>query len=131
MVSSCGVKPEQLPFLSHSYISKIEFVKNVENIKGKLKKERFKHGIITSPFYFILKIKEVENKGELFIKFYNINGKKKDEKSFEFGDFGKYYEYVICFDRIDKLTSGRYHYIIFFNNRLIYEDYLNLNEKKG
>lgn len=145
--AGCGVKMEQLPVVSFPYVSEIEFLKEVRNVDGKAKKKRFKRGRITSPFYFFLKIKEVENNGSLAVIFYTNDGNKdknkgkdkgKDEgkvkdkgkdkkvveKSFHFGKPGKYYEYIIFFDRVEDLKRGKHRYAIFYNGRLIYEDYL-------
>lgn len=129
----------------------MEFFKEVKNVNGKAKKRRFKEDRITSPFYFFLKIKEIEDNGAITVRFYEgtasptgkgaapptgkapapsekkpvggaVLNKKITEKSFEFGKPGKYYEYVIFFDRVEALSPGKYRYAIFYNNHLIYED---------
>jgi hypothetical protein len=94
----CGVKMEQLPLISYPYISEMEFLQEVKNIDGRAKKTTFKHDRITSPFYFLLKIKEVENNGVLTVCFFTTanveageSDKKVAEKTFHFGEAGKYY----------------------------------------
>ena len=121
---------DQLPVINYPYVSEVEFLKEVRNVNGKAKKKRFKQGRITSPFYFLLKIKEVENDGTLAVVFYRqdeAKNKKAAEKVFHFGKAGKYYEYIIFFDRVEGLKEGKHRYAVFFNGRLIYEDSLVVN----
>ncbi len=120
---NCGVKVDQLPFLNDPYISEILFLKNIKNSNDKIKKISFKNNKITSPFFLYLKLKEVENKNKLFVKFYKKN-KLKTELSFEFGEDGKYYDYIIFTDKVGLLKSGKYRYIVFINNKNIFEDSL-------
>ncbi len=70
-----------------------------------------------------LKLKEVENNNKLFIKFYKKND-LKTELSFEFGEDGKYYDYIIFTDKVRFLKPGRYRYIVFINDKNIFEDSL-------
>lgn len=160
---------EQLPVVSYPYISEMEFLKEVKNVEGKAKKKHFKDERITSPFYFYLKMNEIENNGVLKVVFYKTPPKevKKDvkevpkaavpngstavppplsvgsttdpvreytankrmvEKSFEFGESGKYYEYIIFFDVVENLSPGKYRYGVFCNDHLIYEDGIIVNE---
>jgi hypothetical protein len=126
----CGVKIEQLPLLSHPYVSEVEFLKEVKNVNGKAKKTPFDHDRITSPFSFILKVKEIENNGTLAVVFYedaDKTGKKVAEKTFNFGEPGKYYEYIIFFDQVEGLIPGKYRCVVFLNQHLIYECYLQIN----
>ena len=134
----CGVKMEQLPLINYPYVSEIEFLQEVKNIDGRAKKTTFKHDRITSPFYFLVKIKEVENNGVLTVCFYTTanvkageSDKKVAEKTFHFGEDGKYYEYIIFFDRVDNLEPGRYRYAVFCNQRLIYEGQLVVSPREG
>ncbi|MCP4156863.1 MAG: hypothetical protein GY757_54625 [bacterium] len=46
--------------------------------------------------------------------------KRVAQKRFEFGEPGKYYEYIILFDRVEGLPPGKYRYGIFCNEKLIY-----------
>ena len=133
--AACGVKTAQLPLLSSPYVSEVEFLKEVINDNGKAKKKRFAHNRITSPFYFFLKVKEIENNGTLSVVFFestDINskeaGKKVVEKKFSYGQAGKYYEYIIFFDRVEGLSPGDYRYGIFLNQHLIYEGLLTVND---
>jgi hypothetical protein len=140
--AGCGVKVEYLPQISYPYVAEMEFLKEVKNVNGKAKKKKFKDDSIYSPFYFLLKIKEIENTGTITVRFYesksNKNtktvkknerfGKWVTEKSFQFGKPGKYYEYVIFFDRVEDLAPGRYRYSVFYNDTLIYEDYIEIKE---
>jgi hypothetical protein len=129
---------EQLPLLNYPYTSEIEFLQEVKNIDGRAKKTMFKHGVITSPFYFLVKIKEIEDNGELTVCFYRAvnveggeSGKKVAEKTFHFGEAGKYYEYIIFFDRVENLGAGSYRYAVFCNGRMIYEGQLVVSENGG
>ncbi len=120
----CGVKVEQLPLLSAPYVSEVEFLKEVRNANGKAKKKYFEEGRVTSPFYFFLKVKEIENDGVLRMVFYESPDKSQKqvvEKVFQFGKAGKYYEYILFFDRVEGLSFGDYRYAVFLNQRLIYE----------
>jgi hypothetical protein len=140
--AGCGVKVEYLPQVSYPYVAEMEFLKEVKNINGKPKKKKFKDDRIYAPFYFLLKIKEIENSGIITVRFYETKtnkntktteknelfGKCVTEKSFQFGKPGKYYEYVIFFDQVEGLTPGRYRYSVFYNDTLIYEDYLEIKE---
>jgi hypothetical protein len=133
--AGCGIKTEQLPLLSSPYVSEVEFLKEVINDNGKAKKKRFDNDRITSPFYFFLKVKEIENNGTLAVVFFestdNTNkeaGKKVAEKEFSYGQQGKYYEYIIFFDRVEGLSPGNYRYGIFLNQHLIYEGLVRVAE---
>lgn len=145
----CGVKLEYLPQINSPYVAEMEFLKEVKNVNGKAKKRRFKDDRISTPFYFLLKIKEIENNGIITVRFYETAkedteksenkaenkkeppdskalGKEAVVKAFEFGKPGKYYEYIIFFDRVDILPPGKYRYGVFFNDALIYEDSLEV-----
>lgn len=127
----CGVKIEQLPLLSHPYVSEVEFLKEVKNVNGKAKKTPFDRNRITSPFSFFLKVKEIENNGALAVVFYedaDKTGKKVAEKTFNFGEPGKYYEYIIFFDQVEGLNPGKYRCVVFLNQHLIYECPLQIND---
>lgn len=117
----------QLPYLEYPYVAKIEFYKKVENRDGKLEKTGFKEGRITSPFYFILEVKELENSGELALNFYDKEEKRVSRKAFGFGEDGQYYEYILFFDRVENLTPGKYRYTVFLNDTLIYESHIDIN----
>lgn len=138
-IPGCGVKTAYLPQVDFPYVAEMEFLKEVRNVNGKAKKKRFKDDRITAPFYFFLKIKEIENNGTITVRFYTgenpINkgkdnetdlNKKLAEKTFEFGKPGKYYEYVIFFDRVEGLAPGKYRYAVFYGSALIYEDRLEV-----
>jgi len=118
----------QLPYLEYPHVAKIGFYKKVENIDGKLKKEAFKGDIVCSPFFFLLEVKEIENSGELAISFYDKDGKRTARKVFAFGEEGQYYEYILFFDYVENLPAGTYHMTIFLNDKLIYEDHIEVSE---
>jgi hypothetical protein len=132
--AGCGVKMEHLPLLSHPYVSEVEFLKEVKNVNGKAKKKPFDRDRITSPFCFFLKVKEIENNGTLAVVFYedsDKSSKKVAEKTFYFGEPGKYYEYIIFFDQVEGLSPGKYRCVVFLNQRLIYENQLQVNKPHG
>lgn len=118
----------QLPYLEHPYVAKIEFYENVENRDGKLEKTGFKKGRIISPFYFVLEVKELENSGELAVNFYDKEGKRVNRKAFGFGEDGQYYEYILFFDKVENLAPGNYRYAVFLNNKLIYENRIDISK---
>jgi len=125
--SGCRFKVEQLPEVNYPYISEVEFLKEVRNDNGKARKTPFKNGRITSPFFIFVKIREIEDSGMLAIRFYGSDdkgggGERMEERTFRFGEDGKYYEYIIFFDRIDGLAAGEYRYAVFFRGKLLYED---------
>jgi hypothetical protein len=130
-LTGCSVKVAQLPVLSHPYVAEVEFLKEVTNVNGKAKKQQFDNNRITSPFYFFLKVKEIENNGTLAMIFYEDSkksSKKVAEKTFLFGESGKYYEYIMFFDQVEGLTPGKYRYVIFLNQHLLYEGQLQVNK---
>ncbi|MCP5102355.1 MAG: hypothetical protein GY950_03200 [bacterium] len=130
--TGCGVKTQYLPQVSYPYVAEMNFFKEVKNVNGKAKKKRFKDDRVTSPFYFLLKIKEIENSGTVTVRFYEslkTTGRRAAERSFQFGKPGKYYEYVMFFDRVEELSPGRYRYTIFYNGRLLYDDFLDIAKK--
>jgi hypothetical protein len=131
MMAGCGVKAEYLPQVDFPYLSEMEFLKEVKNVNGKAKKRRFKGDKVRSPFYFFFKVKEIENSGTITVRFYkgeSSENLKTMERTFQFGEEGKYYEYVIFFDRVKVPTPGKYRYAVFYNNRLIYEDQLEVSD---
>jgi hypothetical protein len=74
-----------------------------------------------------LEIKELENSGELRVNFYDKEGKRVNRKTFPFGEDGQYYEYILFFDRVENLSPGKYRYTLFLNDRLIYEDLIDIS----
>lgn len=140
--AGCGVKAEYLPQVSYPYVAEMDFLKDVKNINGKAKKKQFKDDRVTAPFYFLLKVKEIENSGTITVRFYEtvetgqagdaakpegIMGRQVQERVFQFGQPGKYYEYIIFFDRVEGFSPGKYRYGVFYNDKLIYENYLDVN----
>lgn len=124
-----------LPVVSYPYISNVEFLKEVRNVDGKPRKKKFKNNRIISPFYFFIKIKDIENSGELRVVFYekpDEKGKeaKAVEKHFQCGEEGKYYEYIIFFDTIEGLSAGVHTYAFFFNDKLIYEGRMTIENSE-
>jgi hypothetical protein len=109
----------------------MEFVRSAENDNGKVKTERFKDDIVRSPFFFVLKIKEIEDSGTITVKFYDSRNRQVEEKSFPFGEPGKYYEYIICFDAVTSLVPGVYRYAVFYNTGLLYEDQLKISDENS
>lgn len=126
-MGGCGFKPEQLPFPTYPYVAEMEFLKSVENDNGRVKKERFKDDIIVSPFFFQVKIKEIENSGTIRVLFFDSRNRKVDEKHFRFGEPGKYYEHIICFDEVERLSPGTYRFAVFYNSGLLYENGLKIS----
>lgn len=127
------MKVAQLPMVNYPFVSEVEFLKEVRNVNGKAKKKQFKNDRITSPFYIFIKIREIEDSGTLAIRFYGkgdgeSEGTRMEERTFQFGEDGKYYEYIIFFDRIEGLSAGAYRYAIFFRGKLLYEDRLRVFE---
>lgn len=126
LAASCRLKPEQLPFLDYPYFFSMEFLKHVEKDNGKAKKEYFKDGVVRVPFYFLLTVKELEDEGVLSVRFYNRDGKKVAEHAFRYGEPEKYYEYIICFEKVAGILPGSYRYAVFYNDGLIYEGSLTV-----
>lgn len=88
------------------------------------------------PFYFLLEIKEIENNGIITVGFYEtgenkIHSNRVTEKSFKFGESGRYYEYILFFDRVDNIFPGRHCCAIFYNSKLIYEDYIEIAKDRS
>ncbi len=127
LTPACGVKIAQLPYLEYPYVAKIGFYYKVENINGRLKKETFKDDRIRSPFFFLLEVKDIENSGELAVSFYDKDGKRAARKVFAFGEEGQYYEYILFFDQVENLPAGKYHMTVFLNDKLIYEDHIDVS----
>jgi hypothetical protein len=135
ILSGCGIKIEQLPAIEYPYMAEIEFLKEVKNVNGKARKKRFKQDRVIGSFYFYLKIKEIENSGTVKVYFYSsrnqgkgqkLSESKEVEKKFRFGQTGKYYEYIIFFDRVEGLKAGKHQYAIFINDTLLYEGRLEI-----
>jgi hypothetical protein len=139
----CRVKTEYLPQVNFPYVAEMNFFKDIKNVDGKAKTTRFKDGLVHSPFYFLLKVKEIENSGTVTVRIYEGNsqpastkppphaGKQVEERIFNFGEEGKYYEYIIFFDQIDNLLPGKHRYAVFYNEKLIFEDSFNITENRG
>ncbi len=122
------MKTAQLPLINYPYVAEFEFYQHIENVNGKLKKTGFEGGQVISPFYFLLKVKEIENSGKMTVLFYDSEGSNAARRAFAFGEQGQYYEYILFFDRIDGLAPGKYRCAIFLNDSLIYEDYCNIGQ---
>lgn len=118
----------QLPYLEYPHVAKIGFFKKIENLDDRLKKEAFKDDRIRSPFFFLLEVKDIENSGELAVSFYDKDGKRAARKVFAFGEDGQYYEYILFFDQVENLPPGKYHLTVFLNDKLIYEDHIELSK---
>lgn len=126
LCAGCGIKMAQLPEIHFPYVAEVEFLKNVENIDGEAQKTPFPDNHIHSPFSFFLKIKEIENDGTVEVIFYTQQEPPQQTTkvaafSFDFGQAGKYYEYILFFDRVSDLKPGSYHYVIYLRKTLIYE----------
>ena len=78
-VAGCNVKVEYLPQISFPYVAEMEFLKEVKNVNGKAKKKKFKDDLIYVPFYFLLKIKEIENNGIIIVRFYETKTDKNNK----------------------------------------------------
>lgn len=131
-MSGCGIKASQLPVMTAPYVAEMDFFKEVKNVGGKAERERFKDNRITNPFYFYLKINDMENDGRVRVVFYKVRNKETAiiaEKHFRFGKPGKYYEYIIFFDRIDSAEAGKHRYAVFVNDRLLYDGPVVVREK--
>lgn len=122
LAASCGMKTINLPFIDYPYAAGFEFYQRIENVAGKLEKTEFEDDKITSPFYFLLEVKEIENSGTMTVLFYDSSGKKVAQRAFHFGEQGQYYEYILFFDKIDGLPPGNYRFTVFYNASLLYED---------
>jgi len=120
MFFSCTVDFKKLPSISYPYVSEIEFLKSIEVNDNKVKKTKFKNGI-KYPFILFVKLEEINGSGELSIKIYNKQKKVVHKKNFKFGKQGKYYEYIILWERIMKLEGRDFYYAIFYNEDLIRE----------
>lgn len=55
-----------------------------------------------------------------------MDGDLASELSFEFGEDGKYYDYIIFTDKVSELTPGKYRYTVFINDKIIYEDNMKI-----
>lgn len=132
-LSGCGVKDAQLPYLTALHVGELEFCREVRNENGKARREYFKDDWITSPFYYYLRLNHIKDKGVMKIVFYRDENKKVEkveENVFYFGKTGEHYEYIIFFDRIEKLVEGKHRYAIFVNERLIYDGVLRVRKAK-
>lgn len=47
-----------------------------------------------------------------------------NELFFEFGEEGKFYDYIIFTDKVSELKTGNYRYTVFINECVIYENKL-------
>lgn len=132
LLGGCGVKSEFLPLIGYPYAAEMEFLQEVRNENGHARRKRFPDDRVVSPFYFLLKVKEIENDGIITVRFYKVEKKLEKEgqpagemaarREFRFGQTGKYYEYVQFFDRVDELSPALYRYAVFLNEKLILEN---------
>ncbi len=70
LVSGCNLKVKYLPQITSPYITEVEFLKQAEQGEKKIKKIYFKNNRIQVPFYFFLKIENIENSGQIDVKIY-------------------------------------------------------------
>ena len=82
LISGCNMKAKFLPQIPTPYITEVEILKQVEQKDQEMKKVYFKDNQIRIPFYFYLKIENIENSGRLQVFFYR-------EKSSFFLKYGK------------------------------------------
>jgi hypothetical protein len=128
LLQGCKINLDTFPYISYPYLAKLTFHKHISNQNGNLTFTDFdKETGIQSPFYFLLKIKEIENNGSVRVVFYNKKSRKVDQKEFQFGEKGKYYEYIIFFDKVEFLPPGTYSYAVFLNRSLLYEDKVTIS----
>lgn len=196
----CNMQVKYLPQIAAPYISEVEFLKEVIHEDSEIRKIPFEGGAIGRPFYMVVKLENVENRGRLRIRFYRrnllpasavmngfaryihsgllsgitwpggpafpevrirnragsgvpgadiVNGFYRGsffavirvvsspgifdpgcfsldrfeltvpDLMFDFGEEGKYYEYILFVDKIKNLSPGSYRYGIFLNEDLM------------
>jgi len=69
-VWGCGMKVTYLPEIPLPYVMECELLRRVEGTGNEVERIHFKDDRIVPPFYFFLKVQNVENHGELKVLFY-------------------------------------------------------------
>lgn len=208
---ACHMKVKYLPQIAAPYITEVGILKQVEQEDREIKKTEFKNNLVRVPFYFYMKIENIENSGQIKVMFYRektgsvfqhstmiqymvlnhvfrlgnmlpilpliaigndpdryfrldpaladifrylvmgyfktglvvmqfprtFNSDhfmfgyfgKATELDFQFGEQGKYYEYIILVDKISRLEPGKYRFGIFLNGALIYQQDMTVFKK--
>lgn len=130
-----------MPLIGAPYLAEVEFLREVRAVDDTVEKTHFPNNIITSPFFFLLKIRELENNGAITVRFYSLGknimtdgaplGELAAERTFTFGEKGKYYEYVLFFDQIRDLPPGTYRYAVLLDEQLLMDNYIAISAPAG
>lgn len=73
---------------------------------------------MTSPFFLLVKICDVENRGTVRVALYTKAGERVRDVSFSFGAEGKFYQYITCYERFTQVPAGTYRIAVFVNQHL-------------
>jgi len=119
LLFGCGVKVEDLPFRRYPVISRLEFLQDIEVSEDRIRKTVFPDPVPRFPLVIFLKLKAVEGPGTLQLRIYGENREQVYARTFPFGKPGRYYDYIVLYNRIEDLPGTRFRYAVFYNRDLI------------
>lgn len=118
-MAGCAIRVEDLPFREYPYISELEFLRDLEVDGNQVKKTRYSEERVTFPLVLFFKLNEVDGPGTLQIRIYDEKGQQVHIRDFQFGESGRYYEYIIFYNRLEKLPGNAFTLALFYNRDLI------------
>ena len=117
-MAGCRVKVEDLPLLLDPHVCELTALQRIDSEKERLIRKTFHGGKVTSPFYLLVKICDAENRGTIRIALYTTEGKRLRNVLFHFGETGKFYQHITCFERFRNIPPGTYRVTVFVNEHL-------------
>ncbi len=121
MPAGCRVRVKDLPLLEFPHVCELTALREVTNGKERLQQKDFADGRVRVPFYILARICEVEGAGTVRIRLFDENGERSRDSDFHFGEPGRYYTHIICYERYPDLKPGTYRVAVFLNERLLDE----------
>ncbi|MBN1197369.1 MAG: hypothetical protein JXA62_08180 [Candidatus Aminicenantes bacterium] len=121
LTSGCRVRIQDLPLLEDPHVCELTALQEIRADEYHLDRKEFANGRVRTPFYLLVRICDVEGAGKARISVYREGGQLLHESVFPFGEPGRYYSHIICYERHTSLVPGTYRVVVFLNGHLLDE----------